>query len=1020
MAKHSFTRPGVSSSWTHVNTQSAAETISLQPDHMYRNITAATGATYDLTLGSLLPGDRFIIENGHSSVGDLTVNYIDATGEFIDGTATPGTLVLEPGCIYTFSRESGTGIKITARDHGRDLSWDHLDISTATATIELSADTYYRNAHTAGPATFDLSVGSLTPGDRVIFDNVGTSNNHALTLNYATANFIDGIDVFGSITLDAGCVYTFTRQSGDNLTITSTYCGPQDLAEDTNDIFKQLDQYALASGATPVVQIDQDGYTAARLEDATGGFSSYVLDAMLPTTLPQCVKMKFVRKQVSQGLILRLANSPGVVSDLRMDASDGTFTFFGTGTQVTVRSVYVTDSTICFVAEFAPAPGSLSWSIFPAATAGGAADQGFLDVIELDLNYPCAEDSQTETWQEKRCDLVPRNIAAGDFTLDATEGSVGFSGGGFVFGGGGAFSGGLVSIVESVQGQSSFSYRSSIIGNTGIGSATRLVITDVTSGNTLVDERNAVHAAIGTQTFVSDFFAEGDVEIRLIDVSVGGISSRDITANTFVLSTNVFYVTNYSKSGGVVTSEDFETDNVTPYTPSGVTRVCDHEPSSPARVSTDICQKLIIGTDGLPLLKTTASIPGELTGGQTINTGAAGVSAFQLGSIEVLEPSEYTFVHTGLNVIGTAGFGISTIQLALNDAQGVANADIFNTFNLDQRITTAEPSRTYSVQLTPGTYYIGVFSGGSSITDSHTISYTYEACIGWNFEDDRETGAVFGGSGSKVATFLGNVDIDGILDPDSVVYDDKGRFSDVASAQAYIEDNGNDFAKTTWVNPADGMLYLGAKPVGSGGADLAQVITDTTANTDNLAILFPEQATQNTAIAANLAATVANASATALNTSNVTEIGNIVGSHDAQLSTNASNIAANAAAIASLGSSLVSFNWEENGGLANGSNQWSIGNGSTGNTGVVIPKDGRIKYMTFQSETAGTSVTIEILENNSNVIGTGSFTGQTGVFEFATPIEVGAGADIRLRTGTEVGAYSDARVSMFVVLDDVL
>jgi hypothetical protein len=117
---------------------------------------------------------------------------------------------------------------------------------------------------------------------------------------------------------------------------------------------------------------------------------------------------------------------------------------------------------------------------------------------------------------------------------------------------------------------------------------------------------------------------------------------------------------------------------------------------------------------------------------------------------------------------------------------------------------------------------------------------------------------------------------------------------------------------------------------------------------------------------------------------------------------------------------MVSFEWEENGGLANGSNQWSIGNGSTGNTGVVVPTDGRIKYMTFHAETARTSITIEILENNTTVIGTGSFTGQTGVFTFATPIELTAGTNIRLRTGVETGAYTDARVAVFVVLDDVI
>lgn len=67
----------------------------------------------------------------------------------------------------------------------------------------------------------------------------------------------------------------------------------------------------------------------------------------------------------------------------------------------------------------------------------------------------------------------------------------------------------------------------------------------------------------------------------------------------------------------------------------------------------------------------------------------------------------------------------------------------------------------------------------------------------------------------KVAVFEGDIDVDGTIDPDGMVFDEKGRFTDVATAQAYFTGKGLDFSKTIWVNPSDNKLYLGKSLTGA-------------------------------------------------------------------------------------------------------------------------------------------------------------------------------------------------------------
>ena len=72
---------------------------------------------------------------------------------------------------------------------------------------------------------------------------------------------------------------------------------------------------------------------------------------------------------------------------------------------------------------------------------------------------------------------------------------------------------------------------------------------------------------------------------------------------------------------------------------------------------------------------------------------------------------------------GNAGLGISSVPFPTSiGASDVVGSDIFNTSSVTQRLTLASPTRTYTVNIpTAGTYYIGVFSGGSGASDSHTV-----------------------------------------------------------------------------------------------------------------------------------------------------------------------------------------------------------------------------------------------------------------------------------------------------------
>jgi len=111
--------------------------------------------------------------------------------------------------------------------------------------------------------------------------------------------------------------------------------------------------------------------------------------------------------------------------------------------------------------------------------------------------------------------------------------------------------------------------------------------------------------------------------------------------------------------------------------------------------------------------------------------------------------------------------------------------------------------------------------------------------------------------------------------------------------------------------------------------------------------------------------------------------------------------------------SMFSFEYEENGALSSNTLEWSVGNGSVGAINLVVPVDAEIVHATFSSEIGGTSISIGIRVDDITQQ-TPLFTGQHGAVTLANPIPVAAGQRVGVITGIETGAYTDARVSLFL------
>ena len=106
------------------------------------------------------------------------------------------------------------------------------------------------------------------------------------------------------------------------------------------------------------------------------------------------------------------------------------------------------------------------------------------------------------------------------------------------------------------------------------------------------------------------------------------------------------------------------------------------------------------------------------------------ITARAAGVIEIGYPQSITAIHEGIGLAGNgdgaAGFGISTTPFPLEAVGGVerasvVDADIFS--STDIRITATNSERVYEdILLQPGTYYLGVFSGGNASAQDHNLT----------------------------------------------------------------------------------------------------------------------------------------------------------------------------------------------------------------------------------------------------------------------------------------------------------
>lgn len=90
----------------------------------------------------------------------------------------------------------------------------------------------------------------------------------------------------------------------------------------------------------------------------------------------------------------------------------------------------------------------------------------------------------------------------------------------------------------------------------------------------------------------------------------------------------------------------------------------------------------------------------------------------------------------------------------------------------------------------------------TTVTGDITNTLTFNAGL-------SNTGVSFNGTGTKVATFNGDIDVTGTIDPDGILFDDNGNYTDVASASTYFTGKGYNFNDVIWINPTNGRAYRG-------------------------------------------------------------------------------------------------------------------------------------------------------------------------------------------------------------------
>lgn len=190
-----------------------------------------------------------------------------------------------------------------------------------------------------------------------------------------------------------------------------------------------------------------------------------------------------------------------------------------------------------------------------------------------------------------------------------------------------------------------------------------------------------------------------------------------------------------------------------------------------------------------------------------VNDGANGTDPF----ITANDLEQYTLSPiSGTNTIDLLKDGVSVSQIDLTpylDDTNLARL-VSGVFNPTTNVLTVtrDDNTTFDIDLTG-------------------LDFTLDDAVA---NSTTPTGVIFNGTGQKVATFNGDIDVTGTIDPDGILY---STLADIPTAQAHFTAKGYDFTKITWINATDGHLYRGAidvelQSVGSVNGQTGAVVLD--------------------------------------------------------------------------------------------------------------------------------------------------------------------------------------------------
>ena len=111
--------------------------------------------------------------------------------------------------------------------------------------------------------------------------------------------------------------------------------------------------------------------------------------------------------------------------------------------------------------------------------------------------------------------------------------------------------------------------------------------------------------------------------------------------------------------------------------------------------------------------------------------------------------------------------------------------------------------------------------------------------------------------------------------------------------------------------------------------------------------------------------------------------------------------------------------WAEDNGTASaadtGGDEYSFGNGSVGSIGITLAEDWELYAVSFDAETFGTSVDVDVVNRNGGAV-LHSFTANADDYSetIGSPVSVSAGDVIGFTTTNTVGATTDIRAAVYL------